>query len=39
MTALQRAAGNALTGKNNFKGKLPITIGNFPRGTGLSPAK
>jgi beta-N-acetylhexosaminidase len=39
MTALQRAAGNALTGKNDFKGKLPITIGNFPRGTGLIPAK
>ncbi len=36
MTALQRAAGNALTGKIEFKGKLPITIGNFPRGTGLS---
>lgn len=36
MASLQRAAGQALTGKIDFKGKLPITIGNFPRGTGLS---
>ena len=36
MSALQRAAGLALTGKIEFKGKLPITIGNFPRGTGLN---
>ncbi len=36
MNALQRAAGNSLMGKNDFKGKLPITIGNYPRGTGLA---
>lgn len=36
MSALQRASGNAITGKIEFKGKLPITIGNFPRGTGLN---
>ncbi len=39
MTALQRAAGNSLMGKNDFIGKLPITIGNYPRGTGLNVAK
>lgn len=36
MTSLQRAVANAITGKTEFKGKLPITIGNYPRGTGLS---
>ncbi|HQU84932.1 MAG TPA: glycoside hydrolase family 3 N-terminal domain-containing protein [Pyrinomonadaceae bacterium] len=36
MTSLQRAAANAVTGKIEFKGKLPISIGDFPRGTGLS---
>ncbi len=36
MSSLQRATANALVGNNNFNGKLPITIGNFPRGTGLS---
>ncbi|MDQ3635558.1 MAG: glycoside hydrolase family 3 C-terminal domain-containing protein, partial [Acidobacteriota bacterium] len=35
MSSLQRATANALVGNNNFNGKLPITIGNFPRGTGL----
>lgn len=35
MTSLQRATGAALTGKIDFKGKLPITIGDYPRGTGL----
>ncbi|MGI8470122.1 MAG: glycoside hydrolase family 3 protein [Pyrinomonadaceae bacterium] len=35
MPSLQRAAANALTGKQEFYGKLPITIGNYPRGTGL----
>jgi len=36
MNSLQRATGNAIAGKIDFKGKLPITIGNLPRGTGLS---
>jgi beta-N-acetylhexosaminidase len=36
MTSLQRATANALTGKIDFKGKLPITIENYSRGTGLS---
>ena len=36
MTSLQRAAADAITGKIEFKGKLPITVGNYPRGTGLS---
>ncbi len=36
MSSLQRATAEAITGKINFKGKLPITIGDFPRGTGLS---
>jgi beta-N-acetylhexosaminidase len=35
MTALQRAAGQAITGKIEFNGRLPITIGNYARGTGL----
>ncbi len=35
MGSLQRATANALTGKNEFVGKLPITIGKYPRGTGL----
>jgi beta-N-acetylhexosaminidase len=35
MASLQRATGNALTGKFPFKGKLPITVGNYARGTGL----
>lgn len=36
MTSLQRAAAEAVMGKIEFKGKLPITVGNYPRGTGLS---
>lgn len=36
MTSLQRATADALTGKIDFRGKLPITVGNYPRGTGLS---
>lgn len=39
MQSLQRATANALTGKQPFYGKLPITIGNYPRGTGLTLAK
>jgi len=36
MNSLQRATGNAITGKIDFKGKLPITVGDYPRGTGLN---
>lgn len=36
MSSLQRAVGNAITGKSDFKGKLPITVGDYPRGTGLN---
>ncbi len=36
MTSLQRASVDAVTGKIEFKGKLPITVGNYVRGTGLS---
>lgn len=36
MVSLQGATANALMGKNGFSGKLPITVGEFPRGTGLS---
>lgn len=36
MVSLQRAAGRAISGVIDFKGKLPITTGGFPRGTGLS---
>lgn len=36
MASLQRSAADALTGKIEFRGKLPITIGNYPLGTGLS---
>ncbi|MCW5958559.1 MAG: glycoside hydrolase family 3 C-terminal domain-containing protein [Pyrinomonadaceae bacterium] len=35
MNSLQRATADALTGRIEFSGRLPITIGNFPRGTGL----
>ena len=35
MTSLQRASADAVTGKIEFKGKLPITVGDYPRGTGL----
>ena len=35
MPSLQRATADALTGKQVFYGKLPITIGNYGRGTGL----
>ena len=36
MNSLQRATANAITGKIDFRGKLPITVGNSPRGTGLN---
>jgi beta-N-acetylhexosaminidase len=36
MVSLQRAAAKAVSGSIDFKGKLPITVGNYPRGTGLS---
>ncbi len=36
MASLQRAAAKGIMGTNNFVGKLPITIGDYPRGTGLS---
>ena len=36
MASLQRAAANGIMGTNDFVGKLPITIGEYPRGTGLS---
>lgn len=39
MVSLQRATANALTGKSDFKGKLPITIGNYKIGTGLAVMK
>jgi beta-N-acetylhexosaminidase len=36
MPSLQRAAARALTGEIDFKGKLPISLGeNYPRGTGI----
>jgi beta-N-acetylhexosaminidase len=38
MSSLQRATGNAITGKSEFKGKLPITVGKYPRGTGVTAA-
>jgi beta-glucosidase-like glycosyl hydrolase len=36
MLSLQKATANAITGNQDFYGKLPITIGNYPRGTGLT---
>ncbi len=36
MQSLQRASADAIAGKIDFRGKLPITVGSFPRGTGLS---
>jgi hypothetical protein len=36
MPSLQRATANGIMGTDNFVGKLPITIGEYPRGTGLS---
>lgn len=35
MATLQRATANALTGKQDFYGKLPVTVGNYKIGTGL----
>ena len=35
MSSLQRAAARALAGEIDFKGKLPITVGTFPLGTGI----
>jgi beta-N-acetylhexosaminidase len=36
MGSLQRAAASSMMGNTDFYGKLPISIGTFPRGTGLS---
>lgn len=36
MSSLQNASADAISGKIPFKGKLPITVGEYPRGTGLS---
>jgi beta-N-acetylhexosaminidase len=36
MMSLQRATANGIMGTNNFVGKLPISIGEYLRGTGLS---
>lgn len=36
MVSLQRATANAIMGKSDFYGKLPITIGKYPEGTGLN---
>lgn len=36
MPSLQKATANAISGNQDFYGKLPITVGNYPRGTGLS---
>ena len=36
MSSLQSASADAIAGKIPFKGKLPITVGDFPRGTGLN---
>lgn len=35
MASLQRATANGIMGTTDFTGKLPITIGSYPRGTGL----
>ncbi|MDQ3321576.1 MAG: glycoside hydrolase family 3 protein [Acidobacteriota bacterium] len=35
MTSLQRAAARAVMGEIDFKGKLPITVGSYARGTGI----
>ncbi len=39
MSSLQSASAQAITEQIPFKGKLPITVGDFPRGTGLSLTK
>ena len=36
MRSLQTATADALMGKIEFKGKLPISVANYPLGTGLS---
>jgi beta-N-acetylhexosaminidase len=36
MSSLQTASAEAIAGKIEFKGRLPITVGEYPRGTGLS---
>ena len=36
MVSLQRATARAVAGAINFNGKLPITVGTFPLGTGKS---
>jgi len=35
MSSLQRASAKTVMGAIDFKGKLPITVGDYPRGTGL----
>ncbi|MDQ6786890.1 MAG: glycoside hydrolase family 3 protein [Acidobacteriota bacterium] len=35
MTSLQQAAARAIMGEIDFKGKLPITVGSYARGTGI----
>ncbi len=35
MASLQRAAARAVMGEIDFKGKLPITVGSYARGTGI----
>ncbi len=39
MASLQNASADAISGKIPFNGKLPITVGEYPRGTGLSLSK
>ncbi len=36
MPSLQRASADAISGAIKFNGRLPISVGNFPKGTGLS---
>jgi hypothetical protein len=36
MGSLQRAVANGILGNQDFLGKLPITIGEYKIGTGLS---
>ena len=35
MTSLQRAAARALSGEIDFRGKLPVVVGTYARGTGI----
>jgi hypothetical protein len=36
MSSLQRATARALVGDISFKGKLPISLGEYKAGTGIS---